>query len=131
MLRNHEVLIVVALLCLAGGVPAESAADFQAVECAGTYPHHLQGICTDDDNALFWSFTTQLVKTDRLGTVLKQVPVGNHHGDLCHHDGRIYVAVNFGNFNDPDGNADSWVYVYDADDLSLIAKHETDRKSVV
>ena len=49
----------------------------------------------------------------------------NHHGDLCFHDGKIYVAVNFGSFNDPKGNADNWVYVYNAGDLSLLAKHKT------
>ncbi len=125
MLRNHGVLIAAVLMCFARSVPAKPTVGFQAVDCAGTYPHHLQGICTDGESTLFWSFTTQLVKTDRYGTVIKKVPVGNHHGDLCYHDGRVYVAVNFGRFNDPQGNADSWVYVYDADDLSLIEKHET------
>jgi len=98
---------------------------FRNVDCEGTYRHHLQGICTNDKDAIYWSFTTTLVKTDTSGKVVKKIEVGNHHGDLCHHDGRIYVAVNFGRFNDPNGNADSWVYVYDADDLSLISKHET------
>lgn len=99
--------------------------NFSNVKCAGTYPHHLQGICTNDRDAIYWCFTTTLVKTDTTGKVQKQIPVGKHHGDLCHVDGKIYVAVNFGKFNDPNGNADSWVYVYDADDLSLLAKHET------
>ena len=34
------------------------------------------------------------------------------------------MAVNLGKFNDPKGNADSWVYVYDPDDLSFLEKHE-------
>lgn len=93
--------------------------------CEGTYPNHLQGICTNELDAIYWSFTTVLVKTDRQGKLLKKIPVASHHGDLCFHDGKIYVAVNLGNFNDPAGNADSWVYVYDADDLSLFGKHET------
>lgn len=96
----------------------------QNVDCEGNYRHHLQGICTDDGGDIFWSFTTTLVKTDSQGKVIQQIEVGNHHGDLCHHDGRIYVAVNFGRFNDPQGNADSWVYVYRAKDLSLVSKHE-------
>ena len=103
----------------------KSGRDFHNVQCDGTYRHHLQGICTNDRDAIYWSFTTTLVKTDTTGKVLKQLPVGNHHGDLCHVDGKLYVAVNFGRFNDPKGNADSWVYVYDAGDLSLLAKHET------
>jgi hypothetical protein len=91
--------------------------------CEGVYPHHLQGICVDGE-AIYWSFTTTLVKTDLDGNLLKKVPVANHHGDLCFHDGNLYVAVNLGTFNDPQGNADSWVYVYDADTLKEIARHE-------
>ena len=101
-----------------------AAASFDDVSCDGTYRHHLQGICTDNEGTLFWSFTTTLVKTDASGKVSRRIEVGNHHGDLCYHDGRIYVAVNFGRFNDPEGKADSWVYVYDAADLSLVSKHE-------
>ena len=92
--------------------------------CDGTYLHHLQGVCADKQ-AIYWCFTTTLVKTDMQGQLLKQVPVANHHGDLCFHDGKIYVAVNRWKFNDPAGNADSWVYVYDAETLQELARHET------
>ncbi|TWT84917.1 Complex I intermediate-associated protein 30 (CIA30) [Planctomycetes bacterium CA13] len=92
--------------------------------CEGTYKHHLQGVCTDE-KSIFWSFTTTVVKTNMEGTLLKQVPVANHHGDLCFHEGKLYVAVNLGKFNDPQGNADSWVYVYDAETLTELARHET------
>ena len=68
-----------------------------------------------------------MVKTDSSGKVLKKIDVKNHHGDLCHHAGKLYVAVNFGPFNDPAGKADSRVYVYRASDLSLLAKHKTPR----
>jgi hypothetical protein len=64
------------------------------------------------------------VKTDVDGRVLKQVPVASHHGDLCYHDGRVYVATNLGKFNQPAGQADSWVYVYDGDTLAELAKHQ-------
>lgn len=101
------------------------AADFQPVACEGTYPHHLQGVCTDEQDSIFWCFTTKLVKTDRTGKTTKQVDVANHHGDLCFHQGKVYVALNLGKFNDPKGNADSWIYVYDAGDLSCVAKHKT------
>lgn len=100
------------------------AAEFHDVVCEGTYPHHLQGVCVGEQE-IYWCFTTQLVKTDLDGKLLSKVPVANHHGDLCLHDGRLFVAVNLGKFNDPAGNADSWVYVYDAADLSFIAKHAT------
>lgn len=115
-------LLATVLLLIAS---SSEAADFKAVVCEGAYPHHLQGVCTDERDAIFWSFTTKLVKTDVNGTVVKQVDVANHHGDLCFHKGKVHVAVNLGKFNDPKGNADSWVYVYDAGDLSLLAKHQT------
>ncbi len=64
-----------------------------------------------------------LVKTGIDGKLLKKIPVANHHGDPCLQDGKLYVAVNLGKFNDPQGNADSWVYVYNAGDLSFEARH--------
>ncbi len=102
-----------------------AAAEFHEVACEGEYPRHLQGVCTDGKDAIFWSFTTRLVKTDRDGKITRQVDVASHHGDLCFHEGKVYVAVNLGKFNDPKGNADSWVYVYDAADLSLLARRHT------
>lgn len=96
---------------------------FHAVECEGVYPKHLQGFCTNDQDAIFWCFTTVLVKTDAKGRVIKQVPVASHHGDLCYKDGRVYVAVNLGKFNEPAGKEDSWVNVYDAGTLAEIARH--------
>lgn len=106
-----------------GNKPAFTAKPFE-VACQGTYPHHLQGVCSDEAS-IYWSFTTTLVKTDLDGKVLNKIPVANHHGDLCFHDGKLYVAVNLGKFNDPNGNADSWVYVYDTKTLEELARHET------
>ncbi len=100
------------------------AEDFRNVTCEGTYQHHLQGICADRDS-IYWCFTTQLVKTDLNGKLLKKVPVANHHGDLCWHEDKLYIAVNLGKFNDPKGNADSWVYVYNANDLSFVSRQKT------
>ena len=98
---------------------------FHSVPCEGTYSRHLQGVCTNDRDAIYWPFTDVLIKTDLDGNVVKQIPVANHHGDLCHVDGKLYVAVNLGQFNQPAGRADSWVYVYDADTLEELARHET------
>ncbi len=104
-------------------VSSVQAQEFRNVTCEGTYPHHLQGICADKE-AIYWSFTTTLVKTDLNGKLRKNVPVANHHGDLCLHEGKLYVAVNLGKFNDPKGNADSWVYVYEAATLKEMARHK-------
>ncbi len=116
--------VLLGTLCQQTSVAQENHAEFGAVQCEGIYRHHLQGICSDEKKALFWSFTTELVKTDAKGQVLKKIPVENHHGDLCYADGKIYVAVNLGQFNQPTGKADSWVFVYRADDLSLLSKHQ-------
>ncbi|WP_269714909.1 hypothetical protein [Caulobacter sp. NIBR2454] len=93
------------------------------VALSGVYAGHLQGACTNDRDAIYWSMTTSIVKTDVSGNVLRQITVANHHGDLCHVDGKIYVAVNLALFNDPQKRSDSWIYVYDADDLSLLKRH--------
>lgn len=133
---NLQHAYFVLTLMLACGLPVQGRAEGPAaavqkkveyanVKCEGTYPHHLQGICIDGQGHIFWSFTTELVKTNTAGKVLVKIPVGNHHGDLCYQGGKVFVAVNFGAFNSPEGKADSWVYVYDAEKLLLIAKHQT------
>lgn len=103
----------------------EVAGYFQSAECEGAYTNHLQGICIDGRDAIFWSWTDALVKTDRRGRLLKQINVANHHGDLCFLDGKVYVAVNLGRFNLPAGRADSWVYVYAANTLAEAERHPT------
>jgi hypothetical protein len=114
-----------ALLAGSGAGAADSPSSFGPVACEGVYSRHLQGVCTNERDAIYWCFTTKLVKTDRSGKVEKQIDVASHHGDACCTGGKVYVAVNLGKFNDPQGNADSWVYVYDAADLSLLARHKT------
>lgn len=108
--------------CSVEALQAGDASPAPAVECEGVYAQHLQGVCCGD-GSLFWCFTSQLVKTDEQGAITQQVAVEDHHGDLCYHQGKLYVAVNFGRFNDALGKADSWVYVYDAANLSLLERH--------
>lgn len=107
------------------GLKARLAAERASAEivCEGTYRSHLQGMTTDGKGALYWSFTQDLVKTDMAGKVLKHIAVRSHHGDPTYHDGKLYVAVNLGKFNEEPGEAGSWVYVYDGRDLSPISKH--------
>jgi hypothetical protein len=99
--------------------------DFRPVRCEGTYTDHLQGVCTNNRDAIYWSFTNALVKTNLDGKIVARKDVASHHGDLCFHKGRINVAVNLGKFNQPAGQADSWVYVYDPESLD-----ELERKAV-
>ncbi len=87
------------------------------IVCDGRYPDgHLQGLATNGE-ALYWSFTTTLVKTDLQGKLLMVIPVPNHHGDLCVVGGKVYVAWS-NKFNEP--GADSKVYIYAAEDLKLL-----------
>lgn len=105
-----------------GGTRPVEALAAAGAPLSGVYPGHHQGVCTNDRDAIFWSMTTDIVKTDLAGAVVRRVSVPGHHGDLCHVGGRIYVAVNLGLFNDPQMRADSWIYVYDAGDLSLLGR---------
>lgn len=107
----------------ADSIPGNRTLPFAEIICEGAYPKHLQGVCVDTQGNIFWSFTTVLVKTDSAGKRLKEVPADDHHGDLCFVDGKIYVAVNLGKFNQPAGKADSWIYEYDADDLKELARY--------
>lgn len=99
-------------------LPAEGS-----IVSEGIFSGHLQGICVDDEQAIYWSWTDQMVKTDSKGKIIHQITVDNHHGDLCYRDGKVYVAVNLGKFNQPAGQADSWVYVYDAGTLEEVGRY--------
>lgn len=122
--RSLALAAVASSLLLSASISAPSStATFGAADCEGDYSHHLQGVCTDRGGAIYWSFTTELVKTDAGGKVLVRIPVENHHGDLCFADGKVLVAVNLGKFNHPEGKADSWVYVYDAETLAFLSRH--------
>ncbi|QDT54452.1 hypothetical protein Pan44_24850 [Caulifigura coniformis] len=116
-----KALLVLAALIQVGEAQL-GAAEFKPVACEGSCPQHLQGIAADD-SALYWSFTTELVKTDLHGKRLKTIKVVTHHGDLCVNAGKLYVAVNLGKFNDPKGKGDSWIYVYQADGFEFVERH--------
>lgn len=120
--RNFVQLILLA----AGSVffAANAQADEATrITCEGAYGGHLQGL-DNDGESIFWAFTTELVKTDGSGKVLKKIAVPSHHGDLCHFDGTIYVAVNRGQFNQEPGKAVSEIWTYRASDLTFIAKYD-------
>ena len=126
MKKNRPPCVAILLLSsffLATVCPAAGLGD-RPVTCEGRYPGHLQGVDWDRHQAIFWAFTSVLVKTDLDGALVRKIDVPGHHGDLCFHRGRIYVAVNFGSFNDPEGNADNDVFVYDADSLELLSRHD-------
>lgn len=104
-------------------LPMQAAETFAPASCEGSYPRHLQGICTNGKDAIYWSWTEAIVKTDLSGRILKKVAGPDHQGDLCYVDGKIYVAVNLGKFNRPAGEANSWVFIYDAETLQELERH--------
>jgi hypothetical protein len=97
------------------------------IQCEGSYAQHLQGITTNNTDALFWSFTDKLIKTDHAGHILVSKNVNTHHGDMCFVNGKIYVAVNDGGvFNQPSNSANNalqWVYEYDATTLEYNTRY--------
>lgn len=90
--------------------------------CEGTYDGYLQGVATDGES-LYWSHTTRLVKTDLTGKISHPITVLDNHGDLTWQDGNVYVAVEFGEFNEPPCKTDSWVYFYDDARLEFLQKY--------
>lgn len=90
-------LLVIALLVSSAHAAFAEDPLFQVpIECEGDYRHHLQGVTTDGKGAIFWSFTTQIVRTDAKGKVETSVEAPNHQGDLCYHEGKVYVASESG-----------------------------------
>ena len=122
-MKLSSALCLVVFACARAAWSADVAAIRAAVTCEGAYPRHLQGIATDGHGAIFWSWTDEVVKTDSQGRLLKRVKADDHQGDLCVVGDQVFVAVNLGKFNVPPGQADSWVYVYDAGSLELRARH--------
>lgn len=115
----HILALQVALAAMLFGLSAAA----EEIACEGAYGGHLQGIATNGADAIYWSFTVAIVKTDYTGKIVHKVDAPTHQGDLTYVDGKVYVAVNLGKFNEEPGAADSWVYVYDGGDLSLLDKH--------
>jgi hypothetical protein len=96
-----------------------------AIRCEGVYPFHLQGVATDGTN-IFWSFTTVLAKTDLAGKVLAKSEITRaegHLGDLCCHDGKVYVGVGVGRRDE--SNFCDHVWEYDIETMKLIKKYPT------
>ena len=123
MISARAFSILLCLFALLRFAQAEAPA-FKPVTCEGAYKRHLQGFCTNERDAIYWSWTDVLVKTGLDGKIQARRDVASHHGDPCYHDGKVYVAVNLGKFNEPPGKEDSWVYIYDAGTLDEVAKHK-------
>jgi hypothetical protein len=121
--RAISLLAFLALFNIATANDEDGKLPFKEISCEGSYFGHLQGVCSDGQSRLYWSYNTALLCTNGRGKILNKITVANHHGDLCFVNGRLFVAVNLGKFNEPEGKADSWIYEYDASTLKELAKH--------
>lgn len=102
----------------AGGAPK-----VKEIRCEGVYPWHLQGVATDGAS-IYWTFTTVLVKTDLTGKMLAKHEIERGHmGDLCCHEGKVYVGMNLGYVKGCRVGDEVWEY--DAAELKLLKKHPT------
>lgn len=111
-------IVKFASLSMAMGIAVWAGAQDRAIECDSLHPYHCQGVATDGQ-ALYWSFTTVLAKTDLSGRTLKTYAIkSGHMGDLCVHDGRIYVGMNMRSASDGTRVGDE-VWVFDPQDLTL------------
>ena len=109
-------LLLVPLMSV--GASAAPCLDVVRLRSETGWNGHLQGVATDGTN-LFWSWTRAIVRTDFEGNVLSEIATPYHHGDLCVHGGKVYVAVNLGSFNRPSGTeAVSEVRAFDAGTLA-------------
>jgi len=123
MAMNHRAVCLCVFCFFFASCLAPAGGAFAEIVCEGAYEGHLQGIAIEPGNAIYWSFTQAVVKTDLEGRRLAYAAAPSHHGDPAWHDGKVYVAVNLGLFNEEPGKADSWVYVYDGNSLNLLSKH--------
>ncbi len=100
--------------------------DWKPIRCPGLYRNHIQGFAIADGK-IFWSFTTYMIRTDAEGNMEKIIEAPYHHGDCCVHEGKLYVAVNTGAFDQKSG-ANNSVWIYDTDlnfiKTIKIAEHE-------
>ena len=106
----------VTVLCLCCAVVATAQLPAE-IQCGGEYGAHLQGVATNHKDALFWSFTLTLVKSDLAGKVQATAKTLYHLGDLTCVDGKVYAAA-CTTWDKPSNN--SKVYVYDAESLKLL-----------
>ena len=103
---------------------AAFAVNADTITCGGDGPSHLQGVACDG-TYVYWSFTTRLVKTDLAGTLIAAVDVAGHSGDLCVHDGKVYVATDEGMFV-RESDFKQEVRIYDSSTLAFVKKFNID-----
>jgi len=79
------------------------------------YAGHLQGLSCDE-NAIYWSFTDRILKTDWNGKEIAEVPIDSHSGDCCLVNGKLYFSVLLRDRKKvAQKGGNSWIYVMSTD----------------
>jgi hypothetical protein len=124
----------VVLSALAIGVAAMAADAPQLadeIKLEGDYKGHLQDVVlAAERGAIYWAHTCNFLKTDLTGKVLKNIEVPGHHAGTALVEGKLYVAVcpmqsKTGGKTTPECRVN--VYVYDANTLDFVTKHELEQ----
>lgn len=89
--------LLTALMLLPVAVPARDAGGAKGrsneIFCGtGGFSGHLQGIA-GDESGIYWSFYDTVLKTDWKGREIASTSIPVHAGDLCLHDGKLYISV--------------------------------------
>jgi hypothetical protein len=131
LMKRFAFLFAVLAVLLATELAAEIKSPVQKgvkkseIRCEGVYPWHLQGVATDG-RSIFWSFTTVLVKTGLDGSFIAKHEIDRsegHMGDLCCHNGKVYVGMNMGQREWCRKGDEVWEY--DIDSMKLLKKYPT------
>lgn len=116
-------MVVVACTAVAH---AWTMADMAEIVLPGEYSGHLQDVCWDGCEYIYWAHTWDIVKTDLKGKILRHVQVEGHNAGCQLKDGKLYVAV----CPTEKRKIVAWgpesrlqVNEYDANTLALKAKH--------
>lgn len=121
-MKFGKFLLVVLIAVFVLGCAAKTMLDGDRICLEGVYSGHLQDVWFDRAAGhIYWINSTDLIKTDVRGHVLKHVKVKEHHAGVEVRNGRVYVAVCASGKT----NSESFVMIgeYDAETLDLIAMH--------
>jgi len=61
------------------------------IDCFDEYGGHIQGACTDG-TFVYMTQMGWIYKFDRKGKLVRKVETTRHAGDICHHDGLLYLS---------------------------------------
>ena len=86
-----------------------------------TWCGHVQGMCVSS-NAMYFSYHTQILKTDWYGRTLATVDTEPHGGDICIWNGRLYTGDVYRAKVEGEKNH-ARISVYDAETLALVGHY--------